>query len=85
MNSSLDYARISALAYLYDNLRDFPTWFRKPIRDQLRDIASVMGRCHSTMEDIERREVLRVIVFLPRCEEGKPRPSISEKPSFTES
>jgi transcriptional regulator with GAF, ATPase, and Fis domain len=67
----MDYVRMSAFAYLYDNLRDFPTWFRKLTPGQLQDISSVMSRWQypdhstsiSTMEDIERREVLRVIAL----------------------
>jgi len=71
MNSPLDYSRMSALAYLYDNIRDLPVWFGNLRPGQLKDIASVMSQWQllnqslsvSAMEDLERREVLRVLAL----------------------
>jgi len=71
MNSPSEYARMSALAYLYDNLGDLPAWFSKLTPGQLQDIASVMMRWRgpdenptiSELEEIERQEVLRVVAL----------------------
>jgi len=72
MNSPLDYAGMSALAYLYDNIRDLPVWFGNLRPGQLEDIAFVMSQWQlppnqspsvSAMKDLERREVLRVLAL----------------------
>jgi hypothetical protein len=63
--------RMSALAYLYDHIRDLPQWFRQLPPGQLEDIAAVMAKWsfpaddHSVvpLEETERREVLRAIVI----------------------
>lgn len=69
MNSSLPGARISALAYLYDNVRDFPEWLRRLTPKQMEDIAKVMAHWQLPdedqtvipMEEIVRREMLRAV------------------------
>jgi DNA-binding NtrC family response regulator len=71
MNSQSRHARMSALAYLYDNMRDFPAWFRRLTPRQLEDIAAAMiqwqvqdeGHRILPMEEIERREVLRAVAL----------------------
>src|SRR5438552_2748794 len=71
MNSPLPHARMSALAFLYDNMQDLPNWFRHLTPRQLEAIAGVMiqwqlpneSRCILPMEQIERREVLRAVAL----------------------
>jgi transcriptional regulator of acetoin/glycerol metabolism len=71
MNSPLPHARMSALAYLYDNMRDLPNWFRHLRPKQLGEIAGVMvqwqlsneSHCIIPMEQIERREMLRAVAL----------------------
>ena len=71
MNSPSSQARMSALSYLYDHLRDFPTWFSRLSPGQLEAIAGVMTHWQqqiedtsiSRMEEIERREVLRAVAL----------------------
>ena len=61
--------RMSALAYLYDNMRDLPNWFRQLTPRQLEWIAELMTKwqlpteVHAIMpmEEIERREILRAV------------------------
>ena len=77
MNSPLLSGRISALAYLYDNMRDFPAWFRRLTPGQIEDIADIMAQWQLPqlgskivpLEETERREVLRAITL---CEGSVP-------------
>lgn len=70
-NWSLQQARMIALAYLYDHMRDFPAWLRQLSPRQLEDVAGVMvqwqlpAENHGIlpMEEIEKREVLRALVL----------------------
>lgn len=70
MNSHLERARLSALAYLYDHATDFPVWLRRLTPRQLDDIAALMVRWQVPSEnysilaidELEKREVLRVVV-----------------------
>jgi transcriptional regulator of acetoin/glycerol metabolism len=70
MNSPLRQIQMSALAYLYDNRRDLPAWFRRLTPGQLEDIAKVMVQWNAASEnsilpmaETEKREVLRVLVI----------------------
>ena|SRR5947209_13560087 len=71
MNSPLPHARMSALAYLYDNIHDLPNWFRHLAPRQLEEIAGVMvqwqlpneSHCILPIEEIERREILRAVAL----------------------
>jgi len=71
MNSPLLHVRMSALAYLYDNIHDLPTWFRHLTPTQLEEIAGVMiqwqlpseSHCIVPMEEVERREMLRAFAL----------------------
>jgi transcriptional regulator of acetoin/glycerol metabolism len=71
MNRTLPRVRMSALAYLYDNMRDLPNWFRQLTPRQLEEIAEVMtqwqlpNELHAVMpmEEIERREILRAVAL----------------------
>ena len=66
----LSAARMSALAFLYDRMRDFPEWFRKLTPRQVEDIVDVMVQWQLPndsnsivpLEEVERREVLRAVV-----------------------
>jgi transcriptional regulator of acetoin/glycerol metabolism len=59
------------LAYLYDHVHDFPVWLRRLSARQFDDIAAVMVQWHlptenhtiASIDDIEKREVLRVVVL----------------------
>lgn len=75
MNSSSSTTRVSALAFIYENIRDLPVWFRKLTPGQVQDVAKLMTRWQSTendsflpvkeilpMEEIEQREVLRAVM-----------------------
>ena len=71
MNSIIPRARMSALAFLYDNMRDLPNWFRHLRPRQLEEIAEVMtqwqlpNEFHTVMpmEQIERRAILHAIAL----------------------
>lgn len=71
MNSPLPHARMSALAFLYDNMHDLPTWFRHLRPKQLEELAGVIvqwqlpkeSHCIVPLEQIERREILRAIAL----------------------
>jgi len=71
MNSPLHTARMNALAYLYDHARDFPQWICSLTKDQMQDIAEILVQwdaagCVSyfrSMEEIEKRELLRAVAF----------------------
>ena len=71
MNSIIPRARMSALAFLYDNMRDLPNWLRHLRPGQLEEIAEVMtqwqlpNEFHTVMpmEEIERRAILRAIAL----------------------
>jgi transcriptional regulator of acetoin/glycerol metabolism len=62
---------MSALAFLYDNMRDLPNWFRHLTPGQLEEIAEVMtqwqlpNEFHTVMpmEQIERRAILCAIAL----------------------
>lgn len=69
MNATSSTIRLSSLAFIYENMRDFPTWFQKLTPAQIEDIAKMMIRWQSTgddriqpMEEIEKREVLRAVM-----------------------
>lgn len=69
MNSLLSLPRLSALAFIYENMRDFPIWFQKLTPAQFEDVAKLMIRWQSTadnriqpLEEIEKREVLRAVM-----------------------
>ena len=69
VNPSFHFARMSALAYLYDHHSDLPAWVQRLTKRQLEHVADLMAKWqlpvqnHSIlpMEEIERREVLRVL------------------------
>ena len=71
MNSINARARMSALAFLYDKMRDLPNWFRHLRPGQLEEIAEVMtqwqlpNEFHTVMpmEQIERRAILCAIAL----------------------
>lgn len=70
MNSSAHLTRMSALAYLYDNLRDLPAWIHRLTKGQLEDIADLVTAWQAAddrnilpMEEIEKREVLRALIL----------------------
>jgi DNA-binding NtrC family response regulator len=64
-------SHMSALAFLYDHIRDFPTWFRKLTPSQLEDVATAMVQWRLPPEEqsilpaesIERREFLRAVAL----------------------
>ena len=68
MKSSVD-ARMHAIAFLYDHLRDFPTWICRLTPGQLDDIAKVMIAWYETfgteaivpLQELEKREIMRAI------------------------
>lgn len=69
MNSSPSLPRLSALAFLYENMRSFPIWLQKLTPGQLEDLAKLMIRWQSTtdntiepLEEVEKREVLRAVM-----------------------
>jgi DNA-binding NtrC family response regulator len=71
MKSPLVTARMSALAFLYDRMRDCPEWFRKLTPGQMEKISEVMVEWQVPsesnriipMEEIERRELLRAVMI----------------------
>ena len=78
MTPILPRAQMSALAYLHDHVRDLPGWFCRLTARQLEDIAEVMVQWNIStenqstlpMEEIEKREVLRVLAM---CEGRIPK------------
>jgi hypothetical protein len=78
MKLILPRTQMSALAYLHDHVRDLPGWFCRLTVRQLEDIAEVMVQWNIStenqsalpMEEIEKREVLRVLAM---CEGRIPR------------
>jgi DNA-binding protein Fis len=71
MKSPFPHTRMPALAYLYDHVRELPAWFQRLTACQLHEIADLMVQWNVvsdnknmlTMEQIERREVLRVLAL----------------------
>ena len=71
MKSPFPDTRMPALAYLYDHVRELPAWFQRLTARQLQDIADLMIQWNVvsddknmlTMEQIEKREVLRVLAL----------------------
>ena len=71
MSSSLQQARMAALAYLYDHISDFPVWVRQLRPPQFEDIAGIMVQWQVPsenqgmlpMDEIEKREVLRIVAL----------------------
>jgi len=71
MKSPFPHTRMPALAYLYDHVRELPAWFQRLTARQLQDIADLMIQWNVvsddknmlTMEQIEKREVLRVLAL----------------------
>src|SRR5947209_12382470 len=70
MDSGSVNARMSVLAYLYDNMQEFPQWLRALNPKQVEDLAEVMSQWLAEeskavipMEEIERRELLRALVI----------------------
>ena len=70
MRSSPSLPRLSALAFLYENMRDLPIWLQKLTPAQVRDIAKVMVQWQSTpdnriepLEEVEKREILRALMY----------------------
>ena len=69
MKSPFPPTQMTALAYLYDHVRELPAWFQRLTARQLQDIADLMIQWNVvsddknmlTMEQIEKREVLRVL------------------------
>ena len=78
MKLILPRTQMSALAYLHDHVRDLPGWFCRLTVRQLEDIAEVMVQWNISsenqstlpMEEIEKREVLRVLAM---CEGRIPK------------
>jgi transcriptional regulator of acetoin/glycerol metabolism len=67
MNGHVD---LKALAYLYDHLRDLPSWLQGLTPQQMHQLASVLarwGECQKTdktvepLEEVERREFSRAL------------------------
>lgn len=61
-------AKMAALAYVYDHMRDLPSWFSRLTPVQIESIATLMTRWQLQtdykivpIEEIERREILRAI------------------------
>ena len=61
---------LDALAFLYDNVSDFPAWIRRLTPGQMADLASVLREWHAKrtemeevipLDSIERQEVTRAI------------------------
>lgn len=71
MKSPSANSHMSALAFLYDHIRDFPAWFRRLTPSQLEDVASAMVQWQLPREEqyilpaesIERREFLRAVAL----------------------
>jgi DNA-binding protein Fis len=71
MKRPFPHTRMPALAYLYDHVRELPAWFQRLTARQLQDIADLMVQWNVvsdnknllTMEQIEKREVLRVLAL----------------------
>lgn len=71
MKSPFPHTQMSALAYLYDHVRELPGWFHRLTARQLQDVADLMvqwdvvsgNKSMLTMEQIEKREVLRVLAM----------------------
>ena len=71
MKNPFPHTRMPALAYLYDNVRELSAWFQRLTARQLQDIADLMiqwnvvsdNKNMLTMEQIEKREVLRVLAL----------------------
>ena len=67
---SVSPTHLEALAFLYDNVSDFPAWIRRLTPGQMADLAAVVSKWHARrtemedivpLETIERREVTRAI------------------------
>jgi hypothetical protein len=67
---SFSPVHLDALAFLYDNLAEFPAWIRRLTPGQMADLAAIVSRWHARraeMEDvvpldwIEKQEVTRAI------------------------
>jgi DNA-binding protein Fis len=71
MKGPFPHTQMSALAYLYDHVRELPGWFHRLTARQLQDVADLMvqwnvvsdNKSMLTMEQIEKREVLRVLAM----------------------
>jgi DNA-binding protein Fis len=71
MKSPFPHTQMPALAYLYDHVRELPAWFHRLTARQLQEIADLMvqwnvvsdDKTMLTMEQIEKREVLRVLAL----------------------
>jgi transcriptional regulator with GAF, ATPase, and Fis domain len=67
--STVSNARMSALSFLYENMCDFPVWFRRLTPAQVEDVVDVMVAWHLPAEsyrilplrEIEQREMLRAL------------------------
>jgi DNA-binding NtrC family response regulator len=71
MDPTSNLVRMAAVAYLYDNMNELPVWFRSLTPGRLADVADVIVRCRlpienhtfTSMEEFEKRELLRVITL----------------------